>query len=74
MFKNRSFLVKVVKDKQESGDPINAKDPVDNILVAQSYADLAVNTASDLAKIAVTVILVKTVCNLTQTVANALTK
>lgn len=74
MFKNRSFLVKLVKDKAESGDPINAKDPVDNILVAQSYADLAVNTATDLAKIAVTVILIKTACNLAQTAANALTK
>jgi hypothetical protein len=74
MFKNRSFLVKVVKDQQDSGKPINPKDPVDNILIAQSYADLAVNTATDLAKIVVTVILVKTACDLARIGANAIAK
>lgn len=74
MFKNRSFQVKLVKDKQNSGEPIIANNPVDSILIAQSYADLAVNTATDLAKIAVTVILVKTGCDLVRTVATAVTK
>lgn len=74
MFKNRSFQVKLVKDKQDSGEPIIANNPVDSILIAQSYADLAVNTATDLAKIAVTVILVKTGCDLVRTVAIAVTK
>jgi hypothetical protein len=74
MFGKRSFLVKVVKDKMYSDDPIDSKDPLDNIRVAQGYADLAVNTATDLAKIAITVILVKTACNLACTAANALTK
>lgn len=74
MFKNRSFQVKFVKDVKDSGRPIAANEAVDNILIAQSYADLAVNTATDLAKIAVTLILVKTACDLVRTAANALAK
>lgn len=74
MFRNRSFLVKLVKDKAESGDPIAQGNPVDNVLIAQSYADLVVNTATELAKIGITVILVKTACDLVRTAAQAATK
>ncbi len=74
MFKNRSFQVKFVKDKQISGDPISVGDSVDNILVAQSYADLVVNTATDLAKIGIAVILVKTACDLVRITANGIAK
>jgi hypothetical protein len=74
MFKNRSFQVKFVKDKQNSGNPIETNDLVDNILIAQSYADLATNTATELAKIAITVILVKTGCDLLRTAATAISK
>jgi len=74
MFKNRSFLIKVVKDRQDSGKPIDPQDAVDKILIAQSYADLAVSTATDLAKIGITVILVKTACDLMRIGATALTK
>jgi hypothetical protein len=71
MFKKHSFQVKLVRDKQDSGDPIDTI-AVDNILIAQSYADLATNTAAELAKIVVTVILVKTSCDLIRIGANAL--
>jgi hypothetical protein len=74
MFKNRSFQVKLVRDKQISGDPIDRGNAVDNILVAQSYADLVVNTATDLAKIGIVLILVKTGCDLARTAANAVAK
>jgi hypothetical protein len=74
MFKNRSFQVKFVRDKQISGDPIDRGNAVDGILVAQSYADLVVNTATELAKIGIILILVKTGCDLVRTAANAVTK
>jgi len=74
MFKNRSFQVKFVKDKQNSSDPIETNDPVGSILIAQSYADLATNTAAELAKIAITVIAVKTGCDLVRIAANAIAK
>lgn len=74
MFKNRSFQVKFVKDRQISGEPINRGDAVDSILVAQSYADLVVNTATELAKIGIVLILVKTGCDLIRTTANAIAK
>jgi hypothetical protein len=66
MFRNRSFQVKLVKDQRDSGEPITPNDPVGSILIAQSYADLV--------KIAATLIVVKTGCDLIRIAANAIAK
>lgn len=73
-FKDRSFQVKVVKDQQNSGQPLEPERVVDKILVAQSYADLVVDTATQLAKVAVTVIIVKAGCDFINTVARSFAK
>lgn len=61
LFKNRSFNVKLVNDKlAATEDNSEPRDPVDGVLIAQAYAQIATETIANVAQtvVAATVIIV----------------
>jgi hypothetical protein len=69
-FKDRSFNVKVVKDGTVvDGEP---RDPMQGVYVAQAYAEVTKDAVRDIAGVIVTVVLVKTACDLMKIGAKAL--
>lgn len=80
MFSNRSFQVKLVKDGSIAVDDTNteSRDPAEGVLITQAYAQIAVETLSEVAKIIVvtttTVVAVKTASNLVNAGLKYLTK
>lgn len=70
--KNRSFNVKMVKDGNAlDGDP---QDRMDGILAAQAYAEVFKDVTHHVAELTITVVLVKTACDLMKIGAKALTR
>lgn len=78
-FKNRSFNVKLVNDRLAADESTSeSRDPVNGVLVAQAYAQIATETIAQVAQIVVTttvvVIAVKTGANIVNAGLKYLTK
>lgn len=71
MFRNRSINVKLVKDGNPDEEP---KDPIQNLLTVQGYAAIAEEFVKGVSEAVVTVILVKTACDVAKIGLKAITK
>jgi len=71
MFRNRSINVKLVKDGMPDVEP---KDPTENLLTVQGYAAIAEEFVKGVSEAVVTVIVVKTVCDVVKIGLKAVTK
>lgn len=79
IFQNRSFNVKLVNDKLAADDSSNeSRDPAEGVLIAQAYAQIAVETLGSIAYIigatTVTILVAKTASNAVNAGLNHLTK
>jgi hypothetical protein len=71
MFKNRSINVKLVKDGPTD---VETKDPMENLLALQGYAAIAEEFVKGVSEAVVTVIVVKTACDVVKIGLKAITK
>jgi hypothetical protein len=71
LFKNRSINLKLVKDDSTETEP---KDPIQSVLVAQGYAAVAEQLVKGVSEAVITVIVVKTTCDVVKIGLKALTK
>lgn len=78
MFKNRSFNVKLVKDNLVAGEEPEPRNPVEGVVLAQAYAQIATDTFANIAQtVAVTAVIIygaKTASNVVNAGLKYLTK